>query len=101
MTHGHTDQKAERRWIALGTDGRHVSLGRAGDPSPQEIAAAEAALMAQGHAGWLAVTSGDYWSRRARLDVLEVRRLGAPAKTFAEAAAAFEQKRRERLAEIA
>jgi hypothetical protein len=101
MTQERARQDGERRWIALGTDGRHVSLGRNSDPSPEEIEAAEAALMAQGHGGWLAVTSGVYWSRRARLDVLEVRHLGAPAETFAEAAAAFQQRRRERLAEIA
>jgi hypothetical protein len=101
MTQQRARQEAERRWIVLGTDGRHVSLGRNSDLSPEEIEAAEAALLAQGHGGWLAVTSGEYWSRRARLEVLEVRRLGAPAETFAEAAEAFEQRRHARLAEIA
>ena len=101
MTQQGARQEAERRWIVLGTDGRHVSLGRNSDPSPKEIEAAEAALLAQGPGGWLAVTSGEYWSRRARLDVLEVRHLGAPAETFAEAAAAFQRRRHERLAEIA
>ena len=101
MTQQGARQEAERRWIVLGTDGRHVSLGRNTDPSPEEIEAAEAALLAQGHGGWLAVVGGEYWSRRARLEVLEVRRLGAPAETFAEAAAAFQQRRHERLAEIA
>ncbi|MFO0198689.1 MAG: hypothetical protein ACK530_08780 [Alphaproteobacteria bacterium] len=101
MTQHGARQEAERRWIVLGTDGRHVSIGRDSDPSPEEIEAAEAALLAQGHGGWLAVTSGEYWSRRARLDVLEVRRLGAPATAFAEAAEAFQQRRHARLAEIA
>ena len=59
------------------------------------------ALLAQGHGGWLAVTSGEYWSRRAHLEVLEVRRLGAPATAFAKAAEAFQQRRHARLAEIA
>jgi hypothetical protein len=101
MTQQRSRQEAERRWIVLGTDGRHVSLGRNGDPSPEEIEAAEAALLAQGHGGWLAVTNGAYWSRRARLEVLEVRRLGAPACSFVEATAAFQRRRHERLAEIA
>jgi hypothetical protein len=101
MTQQRARQEAERRWIVLGSDGRHVSLGRDSDPSPEEIEAAEAALLAQGHGGWLAVTSGAYWSRCARLEVLEVRLLGAPAATFAEAAAAFQRRRHERLAEIA
>lgn len=101
MTQQRARQEAERRWIVLGTDGRHVSLGRNSDLSPEEIEAAEAALLAQGHGGWLAVTSGAYWSRRARLEVLEVRRFGAPAATFADATAAFQERRWERLAEIA
>jgi hypothetical protein len=101
MTQERARQEAERRWIVLGTDGRHVSIGRDSDPSPEEIEAAEAALLAQGHGGWLAVTSGAYWSRRTRLEVMEVRRLGTPAETFAEAAAALQQRRHARLAEIA
>ena len=38
--------QTESRWIVLGTDGRHVSLGRA-DPSEAEIATASDALTAQ------------------------------------------------------
>jgi hypothetical protein len=48
MTQQRARQDGERRWIVLGTDGRHVSLGRDSDPSPEEIEAAEAALLAQG-----------------------------------------------------
>lgn len=43
----------ETRWIILGTDGRHVFLGRHSDPSPEELAQVEAGLAAQGLAGWL------------------------------------------------
>ena len=38
--------ETETRWIILGTDGRHVSLGRA-DPSEAETATASDALTAQ------------------------------------------------------
>ena len=31
MTQQRARQEAERRWIVLGTDGRHVSIGRDSD----------------------------------------------------------------------
>jgi hypothetical protein len=40
--------ETETRWIVLGTDGRHVSLGRT-EPSEAEVKAASDALAAQGH----------------------------------------------------
>ena len=40
----------EQRWIVLGTDGRHVSLGRT-EPSEAEIACASDALAARGLSG--------------------------------------------------
>ena len=54
--------EAETRWIVLGTDGRHVSLGRT-EPSETEIASASDALAAQGLSGWLVCMQGDYYSR--------------------------------------
>jgi hypothetical protein len=87
------DRTGERRWLVLGEDGRHVWLGRYTDPTPEEIAAAEAALAAQGLAGWLAAMEGDYWRRRARIELIEVQTLGAPAVAFREAVTAFEAKR--------
>jgi hypothetical protein len=54
--------EAETRWIVLGTDGRHVSLGRA-EPSTTETATASDALAAQGLSGWLAHMQGHYYSR--------------------------------------
>jgi hypothetical protein len=80
----------ERRWIVLGTDGRHVTLGRYSDPSEEEIQAAEQVLTAQGLAGWLAVLEGDYWRRRAMVSVMAVRPLAGPTSGFDEAVAAFE-----------
>ena len=38
----------ETRWIVLGTDGRHVTMGRHTDPSPEEVEQAERGLAAQG-----------------------------------------------------
>ena len=52
----------EQRWIVLGADGRHVSLGRS-EPSKAEITAASDALAAQGLSGWRARMQGDYYSR--------------------------------------
>jgi hypothetical protein len=52
----------EQRWIVLGTDGRHVFLGRA-EPSEAEITAASDALAVQGLSGWLARMQGYYYSR--------------------------------------
>jgi hypothetical protein len=55
--------ETETRWIVLGTDGRHVSLGRTA-PSEAEVIASSDALAAQGLSGWLARMQGDYFSRR-------------------------------------
>ncbi|MCZ8280589.1 MAG: hypothetical protein O9313_19860 [Acetobacteraceae bacterium] len=54
--------ETETRWIILGIDGRHVSLGRT-EPSEVEIATASDALATQGLSGWLASMQGDYYSR--------------------------------------
>ena len=54
--------ETETRWIVLGTDGRHVSLGRT-EPSEAEVMAASDTLAAQGLSGWLARLQGEYYSR--------------------------------------
>ncbi len=54
--------ETETRWIVLGTDGRHVSLGRT-EPSEAEVLAASVTLAAQGLSGWLARMQGEYYSR--------------------------------------
>jgi hypothetical protein len=64
----------ETRWIVLGTDGRHVSLGRT-EPSDAEIATASDALAAQGLSGWLARMQGEYYSRR-RVTLDPLQRIG-------------------------
>ena len=54
--------ETETRWIVLGADGRHVSLGRT-EPSEAEVMATSDALAAQGLSGWLARVQGEYYSR--------------------------------------
>ena len=88
-----------RRWIVLGEDGRHATLGRASAPTADELAAAEAALVAQALSGWLAVMGGEYWRRRARLSLFEVQPMASPASAFSKAVAAFEARRAASLAE--
>jgi hypothetical protein len=60
--------------MVLGTDGRHVSLGRT-EPREAEIVTASDALAAQGLSGWLARMQGDYYSRR-RVTLEPLRRIG-------------------------
>ena len=67
--------ETETRWMVLGTDGRHVSLGRT-EPSEAEIATASDALAAQGLSGWLARMLGDYYSRRG-VTLEPLQRIGA------------------------
>ena len=67
--------ETESRWIVLGTDGRHVSLGRT-EPSEAEVASASDALAAQGRSGWLARMQGDYYSRR-KVMLEPLQRIGA------------------------
>ena len=76
----------ETRWIVLGTDGRHVSLGRV-EPSEAEVLAASDALAAQGLSGWLACMQGDYYSRgKVMLEPLQ--RIGADHEADWQAALA-------------
>ena len=67
--------ETETRWIVLGTDGRHVSLGRT-EPSEAEIAIASDALAAQGLSGWLARMQGEYYSR-GKVTLEPLQRIGA------------------------
>jgi hypothetical protein len=83
----------ERRWLLLAETGDHSWLGRASDPSEDEIGAAEASLRRVGTGGFLAVSEGDYWSR-GPMSLLEVRRLNGPGASFDVAVAAFMGKRR-------
>ena len=87
----------ETYWIILGTDGRHVTLGRRSDPSPQEIDQAEAALCTSGEAGWLALMKGGYYLGPETPTLIMVRTLGSPTRSWADAVAAFEAVRKTRI----
>ena len=65
----------QQRWVVIGADGQHVSLGRT-EPSEAEVVAASDALAAQGLSGWLASMQGDYYSRR-RVTLEPLQRIGA------------------------
>ena len=85
--------ETETRWIVLGTDGRHVSLGRT-EPSEAEIATASDALSAQGLSGWLARMQGEYYSR-GKVTLEPLQRIGAAHDADWQAAlAAFHAARR-------
>ena len=64
----------QQRWVVLGSDGRHVSLGRT-EPSEAEVNTASDALATQGLSGWLARMQGDYYSR-ARVTLEPLQRIG-------------------------
>jgi hypothetical protein len=80
-------------WIVLGTDGRHVSLGRT-KPSAAEIATASDALATQGLSGWLVCMQGEYYSRR-KVILEPLQRIGAEHEADWQAAlSAFHAARR-------
>jgi hypothetical protein len=76
--------ETETRWMILGADGRHVSLGRT-EPSEPEVMAASDALAAQGLSGWLARMQGDYYSR-GKVTLEPLQRIGAPHEADWQAA---------------
>lgn len=79
----------ERRWLVIGADGRHATLGRATDPSAEEIEAASDALKTQGLGGWLVVSEGIYYGR-GKLELMMVRILAEqPGATWEAARDAF------------
>jgi hypothetical protein len=83
----------QQRWIVLGADGRHISLGRATPPTDIEITATSDALAAQGLSGWLVCMQGDYYSRR-KVTLDPLKRIGAAHEPDLQAAlAAFQRLR--------
>lgn len=81
------------RTIILGDDGRHVTMGRYSLPTDAEVAAAGAALTAQGIGGWLCTLEGEYYGRR-KVTLASVREIAAPRHDFASAEAAFHAARK-------
>jgi hypothetical protein len=75
----------------LTEDGSYVTLGRARDPSEEQIQAVETDLRRQGFAGWLAIMSSSPYASDLP-DVMEVRPLAEPSSPFAEAAKALRKR---------
>ena len=80
------------RWLILGEDGRHVTIGRVSAPSEDEILAAEKAMTSQGVSGWLVLLTGEYYCR-TKPQVTMLRSLRTPMRPFEAALADFEIKR--------
>ncbi|MCA3300446.1 MAG: hypothetical protein IOC54_12855 [Methylobacterium sp.] len=78
--------ETESRWIVLGTDGRHVSLGRT-EPSEAEVLVASNTLAAQGLSGWLARMRGEYYSRE-KVTLEPLQRIGTEHEADWQAAVA-------------
>ena len=88
----------EKRWIVLGEDGRHATLGRHSDPTDEEISRAAESLRAAGLGGWLAVTEGSYYAR-GKVSVLQVRELVRSSVLWPEAVTAFQAARAQTFSE--
>ncbi len=78
--------ETETRWMVLGTDGRHVSLGRT-EPSEAEVLVASNTLAAQGLSGWLARMRGEYYSRE-KVTLEPLQRIGTEHEADWQAAVA-------------
>lgn len=89
---GDTDRhpiQREHRWLVIAFDGRHVTLGRATDPSPEELEHIAGSLREQGMAAWLVVSQGRYHGP-GPLELMMVRPLvEVGSATWQEAEAAF------------
>ena len=84
--------ETETRWIVLGADGRHVSLGRT-EPTEADVMATSDALAALGLSGWLARMWGEYYSRK-NVTLEPLQRIGADHEADWQAAlAAFQHLR--------
>ena len=89
MTGAPAEPTRERRWLLVTSDGKHVTLGRARDPSPDELETAAARLGELNLAGWLAVSEGHYYGP-GPLRLMMVRSLAEVAgATWSDAEAAF------------
>jgi hypothetical protein len=80
----------ERRWIILGEDGRHVTVGRHSDPTNEELARAADVLRATEQGGWLAVMEGVYYSCGI-VSLMQVRQLVPSHTDWQTAVQAFKK----------
>ena len=74
--------------IIMADDGRHVTVGRASQPTEEEIVSAEATLADMGMGGWLCRMSGAYHDR-SDVTLTRLRALGAPSIPFEVAETRF------------
>lgn len=93
MTERQTDGSSDRMWVVLTEHGRIAgTLARAHDPDEIDIIRSEDSLKAHGLAGWLAIQSHSIYTPTAPV-FLEVRPLGQPKVSFADAVTAFHDSR--------
>jgi hypothetical protein len=76
--------------ILLGSDGRHVLLGRHAEPDAAELAKVATALQAKGLGGWLVRMTGDCWHRRRPVRLEIIKEATPSTVPFALAEAAFQ-----------
>ncbi len=81
-------QTSDRRWVVITEKGDVHTLGRARDPTDEEVAAAEGHLRAARIEGWIAIQSHSFHAP-VPPTFLEVRTLGEPRATFRDAVAAL------------
>ncbi len=87
----------DRRWIILGEDGRHITIGRHSDPTEAELTEVSQKLAAAGLGGWLAVVEGSYYLPGDAVSLMRVREL-TPSKTqWEDAVLAFRRIRAQSL----
>jgi hypothetical protein len=83
---------SDRRWVVITPEGQVATVGRASDPSENELAALEQALLSRCKGGWLAIQSHSLY-QASFPEFVEVRRLGEPAETFESAVQALRSSR--------
>ena len=81
------DGSSDRRWVLV-TDGGAIStLGRAADPTENELARIEETLCANGVGGWLAIQSHSFYRSPPPPTFVAVRRLGVEGISFEDVVA--------------
>ena len=75
-------ESSDRRWVVMTDDGAVSTLGRATDPTQEELARVEEMLAAQGVGGWLAIQSHSVYRGPPPPTFVEVRRLGRDGRPF-------------------
>ena len=89
------DGRSDRRWVVMTDDGSMSTLGRATDPTKEELASVQDSLAARGIGGWLAVQSHSFDRAPPPPTFVCVRRLGPSGLSFEHAAAAVSSRHRQ------